>query len=154
MSNHYATVYKKETGEIVQVGGFSSEPDFVEMNFAIKVDVYGGADHDVVDAPADPETHYVAVIDGVPTVVDKPELLVFVENDKTTIQADGVDETTLTGLPDPCEIIIDDPDPLVETQVIQVTGGGFIFTAEDPGVYSIEVVRFPFLPWIVEITAA
>lgn len=148
-------VYDLLTGEIISTGGIQFDDDLKEVQIAAALAPWGVETCGLYEgmAEASKETQYVAVLDGVPALVDKPELLVFIENDKTTILADGVDETTLTGLPDPCEIIIDDPDPTVETQVVEVTGGGFVFTAEDPGVYSIEVVRFPFLPWIVEITA-
>ena len=149
------TVYRKDTGQIVQYSEFTCQEDdeFIRKNFEVRVAMWGEETHAYVEAESNRDLQYVAVIDGIPNVVDKPELIVFVENDKTTIQADGMDETTLTGLPDPCEIIIDDPDPTVETQRIEVTGGGFIFAAENPGLYTIEVIRFPFLSWKVEITA-
>ena len=153
MSVHYATVYKKYSGEIVQTGMFSCDEDFVEMNFAARVHFYGGADHDVADFPADPALHYVVVLDGQEIVVDRPELAVRTEDDKTTIEADGIDAITLTGLPDPCEIIIDAPDVDVETTIQTVSGGGFVFTADDPGVYTVEVQGFPFLPFKIEFTA-
>jgi hypothetical protein len=76
-----------------------------------------------------------------------------VEVNKTTLVADGVDSITLTGLPDPCQIIIDDPDPLVETTTTTVTGGGFVFVADDPGIYTVEVRRWPFVPFKIEFTA-
>lgn len=152
---HHCTIYKKATGEIVQYSYFDCPDDieFIAKNHYGRLLFFGVEEYDFVDAKSDPATQYVAILDGQQIVAERPDLVVFVENDKTTIQADGVDETTLTGLPDPCEIIIDDPDPTVETQRIEVAGGGFIFAAENPGVYTIEVIRFPFLPWKVEITA-
>jgi hypothetical protein len=41
----------------------------------------------------------------------------------------------------------------VETTVTTVSGGGFVFIADDPGVYSVEVSRWPFLPFLIEFTA-
>lgn len=153
MSIHYTTVYRKDTGEIVSTGYFACEPEMVDINFAIRADQFGGQDHDVIDAPADPETSYVAILDGKAVVADRPELVVRTEDDKTTLVAGGEDSITLTGLPDPCEIIVDDPDPAVETQVYTVEGGGFIFMADDPGIYTVEVRRWPFLPFRIEFTA-
>ena len=153
MSAHYTTVYRKATGEIVSTGYFACEEEMVDINFAIRIDQFGGSDHDVVDAPADPAIHYVAVLDGKAIVAGRPELIVATEDDKTTLQADGIDTITLTGLPDPCEIIVDDPDPGVETQSFIVDGGGFVFSVDDPGVYTIEVRRWPFLPFKIEFTA-
>ena len=153
MSTHYPTVYKIATGEIVQTGMFSCDEDFVDMNCAARVHSYGGTTHDVVDASADPAIHYVAVLDEKETVVERPELVVHIDGDKRTLQADGVDTITLTGLPDPCDIIVGAPDPGVETQTFTVEGGGFVFSADDPGVYTVEVRRWPFLPFKVEFTA-
>ena len=147
------TVYRKETGEIVCSGMFSGGEEWVEQTLEVSLFPWNDGNHAIFKVKSDKEIHYVATMDGQPILAERPDLVVFVENDKTTIQADGLDETTLTGLPDPCEIIIDDPDPTVETQRIEVTGGGFVFAAETPGVYTIEVIRFPFLPWKVEITA-
>jgi hypothetical protein len=151
MTVHYTTIYRKETGEIVSTGLFLCEEEMVDINFAIRVDQYGGTDHDSIDAAADPDKNYVATLSGEPTVVDRPPLGVGL--DKTAIAADGEDYATLTGLPDPCTIIIDDPDPTVETTTHTVAGGGFEFEAATPGVYTIEIRRFPFLPLKVEITA-
>jgi hypothetical protein len=48
---------------------------------------------------------------------------------------------------------VDDSDPGVETQTFAVEGGGFVFSADDPGVYTVEVRRWPFVPFKVEFTA-
>jgi hypothetical protein len=151
MSIHHATIYKKSTGEIVEVGGFSCDEDFVDMNFAVRVDAYGGAEHDVIDSPADPEVHYVYIVGETASVIERPPIPYQI--DKTTITADGVDFLTISGLHNPCDVIVDDPDPLVETSTITVTGGSFEFSAEDPGLYTIQISRFPFLPMTLEITA-
>lgn len=153
MSVHFATIYRKDTGQIVETGGFTCEEDFVEMNFAVRVNNWGGADYDSIDSDADSAIHYVIVLAGETIVTDRPSLLINIVDNKTTIAAGTGDSAIFTGLPDPCQIIIDDPDPMVETTIEEVTGGGFEFEAADPGVYTLEVRRFPFLPWKVEITA-
>lgn len=152
---HHCTIFKKDTGEIVQYSNFMCQDDIeqISRNFFGRLLFFGADTHDYVELPSNAETDYVAVMGEQVIVAQRPDLVVFVADDKTTIQAGGEDSTTLTGLPDPCQIIVDDPDPAVETQTYEVTGGGFIFAADDPGVYTIEVRRWPFLPWKVEITA-
>lgn len=152
---HHCTIFKKDTGEIVQYSNFMCQDDIeqISRNFFGRLLFFDPDTHDYVELPSNVETDYVAVMGEQAIVARRPDLVVFVEDDKTTIRAGGKDSTTLTGLPDPCQIIVDDPDPAVETQTYEVTGGGFIFAADDPGVYTIEVRRWPFLPWKVEITA-
>jgi hypothetical protein len=149
VSIHYATVFNKHTGKIVQSGAFSCDEDFVDMNFAVKVDFYGGADHDVIDAPADDLANYVVMVDNVPSIVPRPILRVSLN--KTEIVANGTDSITLRGLPDPCEMVQDPGEP--EESRVTVEGGGFVFTAETPGVYRFRIERFPFVPLDLEFTA-
>lgn len=152
MTTHYLTVYRKDTGQIVSTGLLSCEDEVLDINFALRADQFGGADHDIIDAPADPELTYVVMMAGEAGLADRPALQVTL--DKTEIAADGEDVATLTGLPNPCSIIIDDTDPLTETTVAEVTGGGFEFVTQDPGVYTFEVRgRFPFLPLKFTVTA-
>ena len=66
--------------------------------------------------------------------------------DTLTITADGVDEASLTGLPDPCTVYVDG----VATAV---TGGEFIFAAASWGTYVIEVDEVAYLPKRWEIIA-
>lgn len=156
------SIYDTRTGEIVSTGGILLLPEFREEQIRAALvpwvhlqDTGDGTfveSHALVEEDANPAMQYVQVLDSVAAVVDKPELVI--EIDRTEIVADGEDFVTLTGLPDPCEIIIDDPDPTVETTMTQVFGGGFEFAAATPGVYTIEVRRFPFLAWKAEITAA
>jgi hypothetical protein len=152
MSAHYPAIYRKQTGEIVETGFFACDDELVEMNFAVKLDMHGGSDHDYIDQQAEPGTQYVVVLDGEPVLADRPVLRVMI--DKSAIAADGEDMATLTGLPNPCTIIVDDDDPLTPTSIVEVEGGGFTFSTEDPGPYSFEVRgRFPFLPWKTVVTA-
>jgi hypothetical protein len=151
--NHYCTVYRKDTGLIVQYSEFYCQEDeeFVQKNFDIRVQMFGADEHAYIATPADPAAHYVITLDEQAFLVDRPPLIV--QTDKISLTADGIDSITLTGLPDPCDIIIDAPDPDVETTVTEVTGGGFIFIADDPGIYTVEVVRWPFVPFKIEFTA-
>lgn len=149
------TVFKTATGEVVSSTRHTSDGDenFKALVIANILTTWGDG-YGVAEGDANPtDEFYVQFLDETAIIVRKPDLIVHVEDDKTTIESGGEDYTTLTGLPDPCTIIIDDPDPGVATQEIEVTGGGFIFEADDPGVYTIEIRRFPFLPFRMEITA-
>lgn len=144
-------IYAVDTGEIKSTGGIDFYEGFEELQMAAAAAPWGAETHAVAMGDGTPEGHYVATLDGVRVVAERSPLIV--EVDKTTLVADGIDSITLTGLPDPCDIVIDDPDPLVETSEETVTGGGFVFVADDPGVYTVEVRRWPFLPFKIEFTA-
>lgn len=151
MSQYSVVVYKVDTGEIVDSGYTSVADDAKQAMLDARLAPWGADTHAVLTEYGTAAGHYVGTLGGQPTVMDRPPLVVQV--DRTEIDAGGIDEAVLTGLPDPCEIIIDDPDPTVETTVAEVTGGGFIFAADSPGTYTVEVRRFPFLPFKVEIVA-
>lgn len=151
MSLSPTVIYEIATGEIKSSGGIDFYEGAEAAQMAAAVAPWGAETYAVAVGTGTPEGHYVAVLDGVPVVAERSPLIV--EVDKTTLVADGIDSITLTGLPDPCDIIIDDPDPLVETSIETVTGGGFVFVADDAGIYIVEVRRWPFLPFKIEFTA-
>src|SRR5688500_16062261 len=122
MSIHYPTIYRIDTGEIVQTGMFDCDEDFVEMNFAARVNYYGGGTHDFIDARADPESQYVITLPEGAIITPRPILRVRVS--KTTLVANGTDTITLSGFPNPCTIIKDYGEP--EEESITVEGGGFV----------------------------
>lgn len=144
------TIYRPSSGEIITSGIVSGGADMNTRQIEANVSIYGD-DCAAVEVDSDPNTQYVQALSESPTVLDRPNLQVSI--DKTSIIADGADYLTLTGLPDPCEIIVDAPDPTVETTITEVSGGGFEFEADTPGTYTIEVRRFPFLPLKIEVTA-
>lgn len=148
-------IYDLATGEIKSTGSIQVDAEFLEQQTAAALAPWGADVHGIVvsSVSADPARHYVVMLGDRAVVAERPELVVSVLDDRTTLQAGGVDAVTLTGLPDPCEIIVDDPDPDVETAVHTVSGGGFVFVAQDPGVYTVEVRRWPFLPFKIEFTA-
>lgn len=145
-------IYKADTGEVVSNVGITFVEEFREVQIASMLSPWGEG-HVLVEAEGTPETHYVVTMGDRTVAAARPELVVSTVDDRTTLVADGVDSITLTGLPDPCEVIIDDPDPDVETTVTEVTGGGFVFVADDPGVYTVEVRRWPFMPFRIEFSA-
>lgn len=61
-------------------------------------------------------------------IVERPTLAF----DKTTILADGEDKATLTGLPDPCTVLVDGTP-------YEVTGGTLQVTSDMPATYEIEI---------------
>ncbi len=99
----------------------------------------------------EPQQNYVVMLDSGPVILDRPDLPYAV--DKTVILADGEDAATISGLSDPSDVVIDDPDPMSETITATVTGGSFEFSADVPGLYTIQIARFPFLPLTLEIIA-
>lgn len=145
------SIYRLDTGVIVSGGSISCLAEHMEPMLDANLDLWGNTEHGILKQDSDPSLHYVSTLGGEPVVMDRPDMPV--QTDKSTITADGIDELTLTGLPDPCEIVIDDPDPAVETSVITATGGGFVFVAENPGTYTVQVNQHPFLPFSIEIVA-
>lgn len=157
-NNFSLTVYRRTTGEIESVTQHFCDGEHKALVLENIHNQWGKESYGIVESDDDTEIiaadtllHYVTTIRGKPTIVGRPNISY--EVDKTTIVADGIDYLTLTDLHDPCEIVIDDPDPTVETSVHVVTGGGFEFSADTPGLYTIEIRYFPFLPMTLEITA-
>lgn len=144
-------LYRSGTGEILTVISIAGSQDLEAVQVAANVAAYGPDCAALRGHSGDSQTQYVQSLNDEPVIANKPPMPIVL--DKTEIAAGGTDYATLTGLPDPCEIIVDDPDPTVETTVYTVEGGGFEFEAQTPGLYTIEVRRFPFLPLKVEITA-
>lgn len=145
------TLYYESSGEIIASGMIGGSADMKDLQIAANVSIFG-SDCASLEVDSDADTQYVQVLSETPTIVDRPYLQISI--DTTSIIAGGGDYLTLTGLPDPCQIIIDAPDPTVQTTITEVSGGGFEFEAATPGIYTIEVRRFPFLPFKIEITAA
>ena len=149
---HHVTIYRRDTGEIVQYSAFSCEDgDHIHEadNINARLDFFGHETHSVITEPCDRFSEYVVQSDNGPMIVPRPTLRISV--DKTAIVANGTDAATIRGLPSPCEMIQDPGEP--EEQRVNVTGGGFVFTAENPGTYQFRIERFPFLPLNLEFTA-
>lgn len=149
MTGNYATIYRKDTGEIVESGWFSVHSEDIEMNYAARLNAIGGSTHDVIDGPSDPSAQYVVVVSGIPAIVPRPTLQLKIN--KKTIVADGQDSITVDGLPSPCPLAMDAGEP--EQEAISIKGGKFIFVADTPGIYRFLIDKFPFLPVTLEFTA-
>lgn len=150
---HYCTVFRTDTGEIVSSSNFSISDDeeAIANNYAVRVRMFGETGYGYVPVEANTETHYVVILDGVPVISDRPSIPYQV--DRLTLTAGNGDYITITGLHNPCELIFDDPDPMVQTWTAVVEDGGFEFEADNPGVYTIEIKRFPFISAKIQVTA-
>jgi hypothetical protein len=149
---HHVTIYRKDTGEIVQYSSFSCEDGdyFHEAdNINARLDFFGSETHGVLTEVSDKLSEYIVPSNDGPVIQSRPALRVVVN--KTTLVANGTDSIVLSGLPIPCEMIQDPGEP--EEERVTITGGGFIFTAENPGKYQFRIERFPFLPLDLEFTA-
>jgi hypothetical protein len=94
----------------------------------------------VAEWPATDSTHYV--FDG--ELLDREPL--GASWDKTEITANGIDEATLSGLPDPCTVRIDG-EPHV------IVGGQLELSATNPGSYLVQINEVAYLSEQWEITA-
>ncbi len=124
-------LYSPQTGLIRQVMDIADD----------EADLYEQPDGAVMPVTASPELERDYVLDGV--VIPRPTLSAF---DKTSIAADGIDTATLSGLPDPCTI-------LINGQEHTVTGGTLDLDADRPGTYRVEIRHFPYRDFAQEITA-
>lgn len=64
---------------------------------------------------------------------------------KTTIAADGLDETILTNIPENTPIYIDDE--------MYVVSGTLTLNSDVPATYKIHIDNFPYMLWMVEVEA-
>jgi len=63
-----------------------------------------------------------------------------------TLLADSIDSITISSLPNPCSVTVDDA-------TYEVTDGSFEFSTTMPGAYSVVVESFPYKPTTFEVTA-
>lgn len=145
-------IWKTDTGEIVSSPRYAVSDEFKEAMLLSALAPFGD-DYSAMETTAqvDPASHHIHTVRGVPEVAARPAMRILIKNGKTTLVANGVDTVELTGLPNPCTIVQDPGEP--EETSYEVTGGGFVFSAETPGKYQFRVDRFPFLPFSVEFTA-
>lgn len=93
---------------------------------------------------ADKRTHYID--QGV--AVERPANPS--SADVTTIQADGTDQVTVSGVPAGSTVRIDGPVPV---PAAQVDDGTVEFTTDTPGAYRIVIDGFPERRKIIEVQA-
>lgn len=148
---HHCTIYNKSTGEIVQYSSFTCQEDVEQIarNYYGRLLFFGVDEYDFIEAETDPLSQYVVMTGNEVQAIPRP--LLVVKASKTALIANGTDTITLSGLPNPCTIVKDLGEP--EEEAITVEGGGFVFSADDPGLYRFRIERFPFLPLDLEFTA-
>jgi hypothetical protein len=144
-------IYRRATGEIVSNGSITFHDEFRDNQISAALVPWGEDDYALGEFSGDPAANYIGTVGGETVLLERPP--VPYQIDKTTIASGGTDFATITGLHNPCEIVVDDPDPTVETTVYVVEDGGFEFAADVPGLYTIEVRHFPFVPMKLEVTA-
>lgn len=130
--------YNETTGEIVS-WGVMDETSLAGQT----VPIYIG----VVDAA----TQYINVADG--TLITRPTLASTWS--KTSITADGTDQATITGLPNPTTVVF----PRIEANAVttpaqfNVTDGVLNLKAGAKGVYQITLKAFPYQDFTTVIYA-
>lgn len=129
MTVHF-TIYDAETGRIHSSGNCHIS------DYELQSNLY--PDFAIVDQASDIDNDFV--LDGM--VIPRPTLAF----DKLTINADGLDEANLEGLPDNCEVVIDG-----ETYIIDE--GTLTITSEMPAKYVIEIKAFPYMDFNAVVEA-
>ena len=134
--------YETATGKIL--GSFSGEEinaDEHMNNFpngSSKLDVTG------VATPPDLRKAYVDLSGAEPRVLPMIGLPLAVS--KETVIADGVDSTTISGVPEGLEILVDGTS-------YTVTDGSLELSFSVPDTYLLTANQWPWLPWKKEIVA-
>lgn len=77
------------------------------------------------------------------TILPRP---IFDFEDTYTIVADGIDALTLV-LP------MQNADLSINNTLVRITDGEVVFTATHPGVYTLVLTSFPYLPKTITVTA-
>lgn len=126
-------VYAPSSGRIIANG---TAPRFVAEKQALYLTDRAVL---IVDDQADPET--MRVVDG--AVEARPTLPEF---DQTEIAADDTDVATISGLPDPCTVIVDGVEHVVE-------GGVMAVSSPMPATYVVEIKHWPYKEARHEIVA-
>ncbi|KGM36123.1 hypothetical protein [Inquilinus limosus] len=126
-------VYDSATGRILIVGQCREE------DVPLQAGGYPGGISVAVSSRLSYRDHYM--VEG--QIANRPVLPIF---DKMEIAADGVDEATLVGLPDPCRVIVDDVEHVVE-------GGSLSIASPMPATYVVEIKQWPYKDARYEIVA-
>lgn len=116
---------------------------------ATMLSIQAGAGEMVMEGEGNDREHWVETLTWpglapFPFIVAKEPLPATV--DKTTLAANGIEAVTISNLPAPARVQVDQA-------VYEVTDGIFEFTIALPGTYKVRAESFPYLPKEWEITA-
>jgi hypothetical protein len=128
-------IYDRTTGEVI-MALTTSNPTFEA------VDSTPNTDYDIVEGLGADDTHYIDISVTPVTIETKTDLSA--DFDKLTVTANGTDTATLSTLPNPCTVYVDEVATIV-------TDGSFEFTADAVGTYSIRVSEVSYIrkDWII-----
>jgi len=122
-------LYRSSDGVVV---GHGTAPDAWSLSYG---------DIEALPGPPGLEPHGWRVVDGelaarlpIPVIVSAP-----------VITADGEDECVLSGLPDPCTVVV---HGAVSAGPLEVTGGSLTLTSTAAGAITVSITADPvFKPW-------
>lgn len=119
------TIYNNSTGEILRYG-VCPISDFDSQITSPSEAIIEGTYNDVVN--------YIDIVTNTPAI--KADLPAYI--DKVTMSANGIDVVTISSLPNPSIVIL-------ENIFHEVTDGTFEFTVDTAGEYRITCKAFPYL---------
>ena len=131
----------EDTGEIVGIQEFFAQEN--EVGPVVGVDII---DTELISALKTdiPSVSNIKYWDG-ENIQDRP--IINTEPNKLTMIADGVDSVTISDLPIPCTVTINDTE-------YEVDDGEFEFTTDVADTYTITVASFPYITKSWEVTAS
>lgn len=135
--NRMSCIYDPATGKVVYTCN-SRTPEDVEK----VMDHFPGKENFIGECSVD---HYIDINETPVVAVERAALVA--DFDTLSVVGDGVDAATLSDLPEPCTINVDDTPHVV-------TDGTFIFTADTQGNYTITVNEVAYLSkeWVINVT--
>jgi hypothetical protein len=142
-------IFHKDTDEILYAQGVYRETSDPDEKAAIIFDVENISDPENYVArmiPADmSQTEFMysmLVVDGI--ITEKTDM--GCTPDKMTVMADGVDYVTISNMPVPCTVSVQD-------ETLEVTEGEVELTFDLPGKYEVKVSSRAHFDWKVKINA-
>lgn len=151
MTDVFFAVYEKTDGRIEYAGTVSGDEEFRAFQIAAQMfgrdpDVYGLVEH---TAELSPATHYVDILADPPAAA--PRLEMTVTTDKATIDADGTDTATITGIPVGALVTLEASNDFAEASETVSTGSTTVTTVHKvPHVLRIEL--YPYKTETITIT--
>jgi hypothetical protein len=131
------TLYFLNTGKIL--GSCTCQPDILTVHVANLPSGQGLIEN---GGQVDADEYYINLSNT--TITPRP--IMAATANKLTITADGVDTCTISTLPSPCSVTVDDT-------TYEVTDGSFEFSTLLTGEYVVKLESFPYKPKEFLVTA-